>query len=115
MLKKVTIILTSLFLITAPVITSAQSVNIENPFEHDSFEAVMMNLIRFLLYISIFAAVFAIIYGGFLYMSASGDPQKVQKGTKTIIYAVVGLIVAFAAYAIVKFFLSNVLGVDINL
>jgi len=115
MSKKITILLIGLALIGAPLVVSAQSVDISNPGEYDTFEELIMGMIKFVTYIAIFAAVFAIIYGGFIYMTASGDPQKVQKGTQTIVYAIVGLIVAFSAYAIVKFFLSTVFGIDINL
>ena len=40
------------------------------------------------------------IYGGFLWMTARGNEQQVEKAKNLIISAVVGLVIIFAAYAI---------------
>lgn len=114
MIKIVTIILASLFLIGLPIAANANGViEIKNPFDFDTFEELILNLIGFLIYLSIFAAVFAIIYGGFTYMTAGGDPTKIQKGNQIITYAVIGLILSVASYSIVRFFLQKVLEIDI--
>ena len=44
-----------------------------------------------------------IIYGGFMYLTSSGDPSKVRKGRQILIYAVIGLVVVLAAAAITNF------------
>ncbi|MFA6227560.1 MAG: pilin [Patescibacteria group bacterium] len=41
-----------------------------------------------------------IIYGGFIWMTAGGDPDKVNKAKKIIYNAIIGLIIIFAAFAI---------------
>ncbi len=43
----------------------------------------------------------AIIYGGFQYMTAGGNPEAAANGQKTILYAVIGLALAALAYGIV--------------
>lgn len=43
------------------------------------------------------------IYGGILYMTASGNTERAEKGRKAIVWSTLGLVVIFAAYAIVKF------------
>jgi hypothetical protein len=48
-----------------------------------------------------------IIYGGIQYVISVGDSGKVAKAKNTIIYAVVGLIVAILSYAIVNFVISQ--------
>ncbi|SRR6056297_791339 len=113
MSKKITILLVGLALIGAPLLATAESIDFEPPTEYDTLEELIMGLMKFISYIAMVVAIFAIIYGGFLYMTAGGEPQKLQKGTQTIIYAIVGLIVAFSAYAIIKFFLSTVFDVEI--
>ena len=50
-----------------------------------------------------------IIYGGFLYMTAMGESEKVKKGKNVIIYSVIGLIIILAAYAITNFVVANLL------
>jgi len=44
-----------------------------------------------------------IIYGGFMWMTAGGDEQKVTKAKDLITQAVIGLIIVLAAYAITAF------------
>lgn len=53
-------------------------------------------------------AVIVIIYGGFTYMTSSGDAAKITKAKNTIIYGVIGLVIALLAFAIVNFVISNV-------
>lgn len=47
-------------------------------------------------------AVLMVVLGGLRYITAQGDPSGVAQAKKTIIYAIVGLIVTIAAYAIIK-------------
>ena len=55
----------------------------------------------------IVAAAF-LVYGGILYISSSGDPNKTQRARQTIIYALIGLaIVAFAE--IITAFVTNMI------
>jgi hypothetical protein len=53
------------------------------------------------------AAVIAIIIGGFNFVVSGGDSAKVASARSTILYAIIGLVVAFLAQAIVLFVLSN--------
>ena len=55
-----------------------------------------------------FVAVAFIIFGGFQYTTSAGDPGKVKKAKDTILYGIIGLVVAMLAYAIVNFVLTNV-------
>ncbi len=53
-------------------------------------------------------AVIMIIMGGISFVTSQGDTAKVAKARNTILYGVVGLVVALLAFAIVNFVLSNV-------
>ena len=53
------------------------------------------------------ASVFMIIVGGFKYITSSGDPGNAKSAKDTILYAVVGILVALAAQSIVVFVLSR--------
>lgn len=48
-------------------------------------------------------AIIAIIYGGITFAYSRGDAKRVTQARETILYAVVGLIVAISGYAIVTF------------
>ena len=53
-----------------------------------------------------------IIIGGLYYVTSQGDPGKVKRGKDTILYGIVGLVIAFLAIAIVNFVLVDVFGKD---
>lgn len=48
-------------------------------------------------------AVIVIIFGGVRYITSTGDPARVKQAKDTIVYGIIGLIVAILAYAIVRF------------
>ncbi|HSX43539.1 MAG TPA: pilin [Candidatus Saccharimonadales bacterium] len=54
------------------------------------------------------AAVIMVMVSGFKYVTSGGDSSKVQSAKNSLMYAIVGLVVAFFAQAIVKFVLNKV-------
>jgi len=50
-----------------------------------------------------------IIYGGFKWMTAGGDPGKVEKAMDIIKNSLIGLVIVLGAYAITTFVLGRVL------
>ena len=69
----------------------------------DGNSGLLTNAINALLYIATIISIIMIIYGGMKYTTSSGDPKKVASAKATILYAVIGLIVALFAVAIVQF------------
>lgn len=55
-----------------------------------------------------FVAVVVIILGGVQYTTSAGDPGKVKKAKDTILYGIIGLVVAILAFAIINFVLSAI-------
>lgn len=55
------------------------------------------------------AAIFILI-GGINYMTSAGDPGKTKKAKDTILWAVIGLIIAVLTFAIVNLVIVNILG-----
>jgi len=55
-------------------------------------------------------AVFAIIYGGFKYITSAGESGGVTSAKNTILYAIIGLVIVALAQVIVRFVLGNVTG-----
>ena len=64
---------------------------------------IIVNVLLFLLG-SI--AVIMIILGGIRYTTSNGDSSQITSAKNTILYAVIGLVIAILAYAIVNFVLS---------
>lgn len=70
--------------------------------------ASFQSVVNIMLFIIGAIAVIVIIIGGILYVVSTGDPAKTKRAKDTILYAVVGLVVAILAYAIVNFVVSSV-------
>lgn len=54
-------------------------------------------------------AVIFVIYAGFKYVTAEGDSSKISSAKNTLIYAIVGLVVAGVARPLVQFVLNRIL------
>ncbi len=54
------------------------------------------------------ASTIMIIIGGLQYILASGDSSNINNAKNTILYAIIGLVVAIAAQAIVVFILGGI-------
>lgn len=55
-------------------------------------------------------AVIMIIYSGIQYVISAGDSGKVAKAKNTLTYSIVGLVIAFLAYAIVNWIILKIQG-----
>lgn len=64
---------------------------------------LIATIVNVLLFIVGAIAVIMIIIGGITYAVSAGDSGQITKAKNTILYAVIGLIVAFLAFAIVNF------------
>ncbi len=47
------------------------------------------------------------IYGGLTWMTSSGSQEKVKKGKDIVVWAAIGLVVVFSAYALTRFVLAT--------
>jgi cytochrome bd-type quinol oxidase subunit 2 len=70
--------------------------------------STLSNIINVMIFVTGIIAVIFIIVGGLRYITSQGDEKGVQSSKNTILYAVVGLIVAILAYAIVNFVLAGI-------
>ncbi len=71
-------------------------------------------LIKYAVRLLALLAVVYLIMAGFNYIISKGDSDKAEKAQKAIIYALVGLVVAFSAQLMVAFILKNLLQVDLS-
>lgn len=100
-----------------PAVTYA--VSFENPSQSlglgtADLKSTVINVINWVLGLLGIIAVIMILVGGFQWMTAAGNEEKVEKAKKVISAAIVGLIIILLAWAIVNFVIgttSNVSGV----
>jgi hypothetical protein len=68
-----------------------------------SFEQSLKNIVNMMLYVLGAIAVIMIVVGGIRYATSNGESSAITGAKNTILYSVVGLVVAIMAYAIVNF------------
>lgn len=71
-------------------------------------DGVFTQIVNIMLLIVGALSVIMLIWGGVRYIISGGDSKKVTDAKNTIMYAIIGLIIAILAYAIVKFVLSAI-------
>ncbi|HUO61870.1 MAG TPA: pilin [Candidatus Bathyarchaeia archaeon] len=69
----------------------------------DDFSTIMHNIINTMLFVLGMIAVLMIVIGGIRYTTSNGDSAATKSAKDTILYSVIGLVVAIMAYAIVNF------------
>lgn len=70
----------------------------------------LVKVINFVLTFLALVAVIFVIVGGVRILAAAGNEENVTKGRKTIIFALIGLVIVFFARVIVGFFTSELAG-----
>jgi hypothetical protein len=72
-----------------------------NPFSSaSSIPELLGALLNVLLIISVPFIVIFIIYAGFTYVTARGNPEKVKAANRSLLYALLGSVIVFGAYAL---------------
>lgn len=69
---------------------------------------VVTNIINVLLFIVGAASVIMLIVGGIRYIMSQGDQAAIGAAKNTILYAIIGVIVAIIAYAVVNWVINDI-------
>ena len=81
-------------------LTPAQPDNV--PTELDGDSGVFKTVVNILLFIIGLISVIMLIWGGIRYTTSGGNANSVTAAKNTIMYAIIGLVIAIFAYAIVN-------------
>lgn len=102
--------LLTLAIFVVPVAAFAQfNINSVNPTNlgisntTKSIEDTIISIVNWVLALLGLIAVIMILYGGFVWLTAAGNEDKVASAKKVISAAIIGLIIVLLAYAIVTF------------
>ena len=86
--------------------TSGNSCDLKSPSDVGGFGPyiwrIALNLIEDLFQITGYIAAGYIIYGGFLFITSSGSPDRAVRGRKTVFNAIIGLVIAIASVGVVN-------------
>lgn len=66
------------------------------------------NIVNTMIFVVGAAATIMIVVGGLRYTLSNGEQGSIKSAKDTILYAVIGIIIAVSAYAIVNFVLSRI-------
>ncbi len=72
-----------------------------------SLVSIIKTVVNVLLFAIGIASVIVIVISGFRFVTSNGDSNTVTSAKNSILYAVIGIVVAFSAYAIVNFILGQ--------
>lgn len=76
----------------------------------DGQDGIFRVIVNTALYIIGALSVIMLIYGGIRYTISGGEQKNVEAAKNTILYAIIGIIVAVLAFAIVNFVLGSLIG-----
>lgn len=82
---------------------------LSDPLGGVSIPQLLGRVINVFLGISGSLALVVFVYGGFEWLTSAGNPEKIKKGKDAFVWATLGLMVVFGAYAIVNFILRAIL------
>ncbi len=73
-------------------------------------QSIILEIINWLINFAAVLSVIMIIVSGFQYIFSFGDEKKVGRATSSLVFAIVGMILAFIAPLVIQFILDNFLG-----
>lgn len=103
--------LSLILLIIILVPLTVEAVTIENPLAADNFQELVDDLINIIFYLAIAVAPIMFIVAGFYFITAAGEPEKIQTAKKMILWTLVGLLVIMSAKGLIMLF-GEVFGVE---
>ena len=117
-MNKLKMILAGMLIVPTVALAVAPAVNAESDFtltngvssakgdgvsdSTASPESLVKQFVNIFLFAVGALSVIMLIWGGIRYTTSAGDSDKVQAAKNTVLYAIVGLVIAILAYAIVN-------------
>lgn len=80
--------------------TGGITVSLQNPLRMDSLEELLVAILNLIMVLMVPVMVFFIIFAGFKYVTARGNPGTIEEATKALTYAVIGAVIILGAVAI---------------
>lgn len=98
--------------IPCPDNPNRECIRLENPFLNESAgpNELLGGIIKAALGVVGALTLLMLVWGGFQWLTSAGNSEKVEKGTQTMIWAVIGVFLVFASYLIVSTFTDYLTG-----
>lgn len=82
----------------------------ERCYDVTVFISLGLDLTKYMFGIIGSVALLFFVYGGFVFILSQGNPDRVKKGKDILVSAVIGIVIAFSGYAIIRF-VGTVVGI----
>ncbi|NQV11778.1 hypothetical protein HQ524_00290 [Candidatus Uhrbacteria bacterium] len=92
----------------------ASAATLYNPLGEASVPQLIGRAVQVVLGISGSLALLMFVYGGLIWLTASGEPAKIEKGKKTLTWATIGIAVLFGAFSLANFVITSLGAVVTN-
>lgn len=99
--------------LSVPLIINAQGVDIGPVISKNNIVELITAVIDFIFYVTLPITGIMILVAAFFFITAAGEPEKINAAKKLIIYAVIGLFIVFLAKAFVITF-TAIIGVNVG-
>lgn len=86
----------------------AHAAGLENPLGVENVNLLIGRIIRAGFGVIGAIALLMFVYGGFVWLTSGGSPDRVKKGRDAMLWAVLGIAVVFTAYAITSYIIAAI-------
>jgi len=115
-LFSITLLILMFVVFLIPVFSFAQVVGdppldagkISNPISAQTLEGLIKTILEGVLKIGIPIVALAIVYCGFLFVSARGNPEAIKKAKESLLYTLIGAAILFGSWAIAQLITETV-------
>ena len=107
-MQKINFKLLSFLLISTALFASFSNVygiiRIPNPLKAENFAQLIDMIINFIYSLALWITPIMYIIGGFFYVTAAGDPEKINTGKKIFLYTTLGFLIIISAKGLINLF-----------
>jgi low temperature requirement protein LtrA len=75
---------------------------IPNPIPHENFEELVNAVLDWILNIALVLMPLLLVWGGMTFITAAGDPSKVEQAKKIIFYTIIGFFVVLLSKSLIE-------------
>jgi len=85
----------------SPFFTNA-AVTLVNPIGYNDFPSLLIAIAQGIAVLIGSLSVIMIIWSGILFLVSAGDPARIQKAKSSLVFAIVGMVIAISAEVIIE-------------
>ncbi len=71
-----------------------------NPLTFDNIPDLLLSILSALVVMAVPVIVFFLIYSGFMYVTAQGNPEKIKQASLALTYGIIGGVIILGSWAI---------------